>query len=122
MVIIKNKFVIVALACFMLTGCDEVSESDRLIYVKPAEVSRAVLIEDFTGQRCINCPNAADEISRLQEEYGEDKVIAVGTAVRWLCTAMLRLWGCAPLLATSTTTIGTSRHGPQAWLTAKGHR
>ena len=78
MVIIKNKFVIVALACFMLTGCDEVSESDRLIYVKPAEVSRAVLIEDFTGQRCINCPNAADEISRLQEEYGEDKVIAVG--------------------------------------------
>lgn len=67
-----------AAVCFLLMGCDHVEEADRLIYVKPAEVSRAVLIEDFTGQRCINCPNAADEIQRLEEQYGHDKVIAVG--------------------------------------------
>ena len=36
-----------------------------------------MLIEDFTGQRCVNCPNANDEIARLQKEYGEDAVVAV---------------------------------------------
>lgn len=74
-----NKiFAMLFALCCLLIGCDEVNESERYVYVKPAEVSRAVLIEDFTGQRCIKCPNAADEITRLQEEYGEDKVIAVG--------------------------------------------
>ena len=76
--IIKNIYLLLLAVVLLLTGCDEVSENERFIYVKPAEVSRAVLIEDFTGQRCINCPNAADEIARLQEEYGKDKVIAVG--------------------------------------------
>jgi hypothetical protein len=37
-----------------------------------------VLLEDFTGQRCVNCPKASDEIKALQEQYGEDHVIAVG--------------------------------------------
>ena len=35
-------------------------------------------MEDFTGQRCVNCPKASDEIKALQEQYGEDHVIAVG--------------------------------------------
>lgn len=58
-------------------SCSDISEDERLIYVKPAEVSRCVLIEDYTGQRCINCPNANDEIHRLQEQYGDDAVISV---------------------------------------------
>lgn len=61
----------------LLTGCSNISEDERLIYVKPAAVSRCVLIEDFTGQRCVNCPNATEEIVRLQEQYGEENVIAV---------------------------------------------
>ena len=71
-------YVVMAAVCCLLTGCDEVDKADRLVYVKPAEVSRAVLIEDFTGQRCLNCPNATEEIKHLQEQYGSDKVIAVG--------------------------------------------
>lgn len=39
---------------------------------------RAVLIEDFTGQRCVNCPNAAAEIEKLKAEYGDSAIIAVG--------------------------------------------
>lgn len=62
----------------MAVGCDEVDENDRLIYVKPQAVGRNVLIEDFTGQRCVNCPNATEEIARLQQQYGADTVIAVG--------------------------------------------
>ena len=66
------------LSCLIIMlSCSDISEDERLIYVKPAAVSRQVLIEDFTGQRCINCPNATDEIARLQELYGEDAIIAV---------------------------------------------
>lgn len=61
----------------MTVSCDEVDESERLIYVKPADVKRHVLIEDFTGQRCVNCPMAAEEIEKLQTQYGEENVIAV---------------------------------------------
>ncbi len=61
-----------------LFSCDNIAESDRLIYVAPVEVSKNVLIEDFTGQRCKNCPTATETIHELQETYGETKVIAVG--------------------------------------------
>ena len=67
-----------ALSALALASCDNIAEGDRLIYVKPAEVSKNVLIEDFTGQRCKNCPEATETIHELQEAYGGDKVIAVG--------------------------------------------
>ena len=65
------------IAAMLLAACSHIDENDRLIYVKPADVKRHVLLEDFTGQRCINCPKASDEIKVLQELYGEDNVIAV---------------------------------------------
>lgn len=61
----------------LLTACSHIAEDERLIYVKPAPVARCVLLEDFTGQRCINCPKGSEVIEQLQEEYG-DAVIAVG--------------------------------------------
>jgi hypothetical protein len=60
------------------SACDTVDEADRLIYVKPVSVERHVLIEDFTGQRCVNCPLATEEATRLQEQYGEENVVVVG--------------------------------------------
>lgn len=59
-------------------SCSNIDEGDRLIYVKPAEVGRAVLIEDLTGQSCINCPTGTDIINGIIQTYGEDNVIAVG--------------------------------------------
>ena len=61
-------------------ACSEIADNyeDRLTYVKPAEVGRAVLIEDFTGQRCINCPKGTEAINSIVEAFGEDNVIAVG--------------------------------------------
>ena len=69
---------VLGLAAFALAACDEVAEGDRLIYVQPPQAARAVLIEDFTGQRCVNCPKATDLIHDLQQEYGDSTVIAVG--------------------------------------------
>lgn len=60
------------------SACTDIDENNRLIYVEPAKPAKHVLIEDFTGQRCVNCPKAADKIKELQEQYGEDNIIAVG--------------------------------------------
>lgn len=77
---LKNIFLGVATATMAMAAasCSNIDEGDRLIYVKPAEVGRAVLIEDLTGQRCINCPTGTDIINGIIETYGEDNVIAVG--------------------------------------------
>lgn len=64
-------------ALLLLISCDKVSLDDRLTYVEPPEVGRAVLIEDFTGQYCVNCPRATQEIEHLVEQYGDSVVIAV---------------------------------------------
>lgn len=74
----RNILTLMAVALMSLTACDEVAEEDRLVYVKPPEVARCTVIEDFTGQRCINCPAATVEIEKLQEQYGADTLIAVG--------------------------------------------
>lgn len=77
---IKNLFLGVATAAMAMAAasCSNIDEGDRLIEVKPAEVGRAILIEDFTGQRCINCPTGTEIINGIVDTYGEDNVIAVG--------------------------------------------
>lgn len=73
-----KKSVILSVIALALSACDPIAEDERLVYEAPPVVKRSVLIEDFTGQRCINCPNASQEIHSLQQEYGEHAVIAVG--------------------------------------------
>ena len=73
----KIFMTVMTLAAIGLVSCDEVSPEDRLTYVEPPEVGRAVLIEDYTGQYCVNCPRATEEIERLVEQYGDTTVIAV---------------------------------------------
>lgn len=66
--------------CSLLTllSCGQVNEDDRLIEIQGATVQRAVLVEDYTGQMCVNCPRATEEIHHLQAEFGSENVIAVG--------------------------------------------
>lgn len=78
----KKIIPLVALAALSLFSCDDVKEEERWIEsVGSAEVKRNVLIEDFTGQDCVNCPNAAAVVSNLQTKlaaaYGKSPVIAV---------------------------------------------
>ena len=68
---------VLCILCVLCVTCSHIDDDERLIYVKPAEVARNVLIEDFTGQRCVNCPTATQAIAELQETYGEDVVVAV---------------------------------------------
>ncbi len=73
----KSFYICLLAAVAFLTGCDSVGSDERLIEVPAATVQRNVLIEDFTGQRCIFCPDAAEAIAQQQKLYGADKLIAV---------------------------------------------
>lgn len=68
---------IAATSALGFTACDEVDEADRYKELTKIESKRNVLIEDFTGQMCTNCPDGHRLISTLQEQYGEN-IIAVG--------------------------------------------
>lgn len=64
------------LAAFCLSSCDSVSEPDRFIEA-PLQAQRAILIEEFTGQRCTNCPDGHAAIKDLSAALG-DSIVAVG--------------------------------------------
>ena len=67
-----------AIAIFTTVACQNIDPEDRLIPVDKKEVGRAVLIEDFTGQRCPNCPKGTEAIEAITARYGSENVIAVG--------------------------------------------
>lgn len=60
----------------MTFGCSNIDEDERYVYVELAKAARNVLIEDFTGQLCVNCPKAANAIAKIQKDY-DHSVIAV---------------------------------------------
>lgn len=60
------------------TACSDIDENDRWKDAELKVTEQNILLEDFTGQRCINCPKATDVINSLQEQFGHDKIIAVG--------------------------------------------
>lgn len=66
--------IVLALA---FVSCDDIKEKDRLIDQGIVEVKseRCVLLEDYTGVRCVNCPNAAAEIKLLQAAYGSNLIV-----------------------------------------------
>lgn len=70
-----NKILYILLSILTLTACDGISEDDRYIEVEPIHAQRRVLLEEFTGQRCTNCPAAHAIIEKLQEQYGEDLIV-----------------------------------------------
>lgn len=72
------RHVTIFLIALLLTACDHINREDRLIYEKPTVSKRAVLLEDFTGQQCVNCPKGAEVIEQLVAEYGDTTIIAVG--------------------------------------------
>lgn len=65
-------FVLFAFLTFQ--SCQEEPISPRLI--QPEATDKKVLLEKFTGVRCVNCPEGTEEIKNLEAIYGEN-IIAV---------------------------------------------
>ncbi len=73
----KRKLIYTALSLgIIMSACKGIAEDDRYIAVDAVKVERTVLLEDFTGQNCVNCPAAHRIVEGLEEQYG-DHFIAV---------------------------------------------
>lgn len=85
----KKIFVfITVVAAVLFLGCDRIegpymvpSENEEVTVTFPDldvnSVYRKVLIEEFTGHRCMNCPNGHQKLEELHERFG-DTLVAVG--------------------------------------------
>ncbi len=68
---IIKTFVMPVVALIALAGCDNVDENDRYIELSPINAKRVVLLEEFTGQDCTNCPDGHRIAAQLKEQYGD---------------------------------------------------
>lgn len=61
----------------LLAGCEVIDENNRLIPVSiPVDqTGRGHVLIEFTGFRCVNCPNAADVAEQLHQTYGEQLIV-----------------------------------------------
>lgn len=59
-----------------LSSCNDISSDDRYIELPAVEAKRVVLLEEFTGQYCVNCPEAHELIVDLLSQY-PDNLISV---------------------------------------------
>ena len=62
---------------FILMGCDKLAPEERWSQPPPIVPQKNVLLLEYTGQRCVNCPNAAQQISQLQSGTVGHHLIAV---------------------------------------------
>ena len=61
------------------SACDKIDSDnfiDGEIIVQPEDIDRKILIEDFTGHKCQNCPEAAAEIHNIQNAF-PNQVVAI---------------------------------------------
>lgn len=66
-----------ALTALLWTACDKIPDDEtRIVSDLPEWQGKTVVLEDFTGVGCVNCPNAAEIAHALQTLMG-DKLILV---------------------------------------------
>ena len=53
----------IAAASIGIIGCNDIDSDERFIELPPIEGNRVVLLEDYTGQSCPNCPEGHRVIS-----------------------------------------------------------
>lgn len=77
----KHYIYIIGIAAFLLglvtalASCENISEDERFLEVEGVTAQRVVLLEDYTGQACPNCPKAHEKAIELHEQYKENLII-----------------------------------------------
>lgn len=70
----KKLLLPLILGASALFSCSDITEDDRFIKVDSVTPQRAVLLEEFTGQDCRNCPTAHRELAMLIEQYPDNLI------------------------------------------------
>ncbi len=87
-----RKFGLIAATAFLaacMSSCDMQPE-DRFVEMGSVKMERTVLLMDFTGQKCVNCPAAHEVIQELVKQYGDTALIAVSIHGGALATSVDR--------------------------------
>lgn len=71
----KQLIYIIGIAATLCTACENISEDERFLEVEGVTAQRVVLLEDYTGQACVNCPEAHNVATELHEEYHENLIV-----------------------------------------------
>lgn len=62
---------VVLLAGLFLVSCDKINEGEYLKDGSAVWYGRKILVFDFTGHKCGNCPKGHKAIAALEDKYGE---------------------------------------------------
>lgn len=74
----KHLIYIIGIVSLLFIACEETSEGQRILDVAEIKTRRTVLLEDYTGQACVNCPNAHKEaLSLYNSSAYHDNLIVV---------------------------------------------
>lgn len=107
-----KKFLLSIFAIAALTACETIDEGDRWTDAKPIEMKKNVLVEDFTGQNCVNCPAAATLLHDLGASSMGEHIVAVSIHGGALAMGIDK----SPLgLATAIGEDYNTHFGVQAW-------
>jgi hypothetical protein len=66
-----SNYILLPILAVALFACETIDENERYVQMETIEAKRNVLLEEFTGQNCPNCPIAHETAKRLKEQYGE---------------------------------------------------
>ena len=67
-----------------VSSCDKIDVNNTHKPFTPSGQGKTVLIKDFTGIRCVNCPAAAEVVHELQHQLGEDRVLVMSVHAGYL--------------------------------------
>ncbi len=80
----------------MAVACNDIEPADRFIEVAPVESNHVVLLEDYTGQGCTNCPDAHKVMEQLLEQYPDQLVcVSIHAGPFAYTETEKRQWGLA---------------------------
>lgn len=71
----KHLIYIIGIAAAFFTACENISEDERFLEVEGVTAQRVVLLEDYTGQACVNCPKAHEKATELHELYPQNLIV-----------------------------------------------
>lgn len=69
-----------------VSSCDKIDINNTHKPYIPTSGGKTVLIKDFTGVRCVNCPGAAEVAHEIQHSLGEDRVFIMSVHAGYLAT------------------------------------
>jgi thiol-disulfide isomerase/thioredoxin len=73
----KQKiFLIFSILSLLIVSCDKIDPPYTEAIQKP-DTDKKVLLEDFTGHKCVNCPSAHEIAHQLQDAYGKENLVVV---------------------------------------------